>query len=210
MTSRSRKAASSAGSTQPSSGVKPKPQRPSSTQPLSKLREPNAQEQTAKSQPSPVRPSFGLLPHLTSPITRWVFCPALAVITITGGTGTYLFRGIQTYRYYDWTILPVSDTRLEAACGELTVYYMSWQDPKTEKPVGHAVNGAERSKCAASKETPTPASRFTGLGNKAVLSQLGCKPEGGLIEKAVAWDCTKPVGKLLKAEIEASSHPKQW
>jgi hypothetical protein len=133
----------------------------------------------------------------------------LAVVAITGGIGIYLYRGIQTYRYYDWTILPVSDTRLEAACGELTVYYMSWQNPKAEKPIGHVIDSAERSQCVASKQTPTPASRFTGLGNKAVLNQLGCKPEGGSIEKAVAWDCTKPVGKLLRAEIEAASQPKQ-
>lgn len=205
MTSRLRKAANPASSTQRTSGSKPK-RRPTPSQP--RPPELDGPEQAA-TLPSTVIPSSGRAILLSSPLTRWAFCPALVVLSATASIGVYLFRGVQTYRYYDWTILPVSDTRLEAACGELTLYYMSWQNPKADKPVGHVVNAAELSQCAASKETPTPSARFTGLGNKAVLSQLGCKPEGGSIEKAVAWNCTKPVGKLLKAEIEASSQPKQ-
>ena len=202
MASRSHKTARDSRSARLSSGAKPKQQGSSQSQPI--VEQPELEQATAELATAELQSSRpGVL------LTQWVLCSALAVMAIIGGIGIYLYRGIQTYRYYDWTILPVSDTRLEAACGELTVYYMSWQNPKAEKPIGHVIDSAERSQCVASKQTPTPASRFTGLGNKAVLNQLGCKPEGGSIEKAVAWDCTKPVGKLLRAEIEAASQPKQ-
>ncbi|MBW4464889.1 MAG: hypothetical protein KME07_05550 [Pegethrix bostrychoides GSE-TBD4-15B] len=209
MTSRSRKAANPASVTQPPLGCKPKRRCPTPSQPIPKRPELDGRGQAVAPLPSTIPLPSGPVAFLSAPLTRWVLCPALAAITITGSIGTYLYRGIQTYRYYDWTILPVSDTRLEAACGELTLYYMSWQNPKSDKPIGHVVNAAELSQCAASQETPTPAARFPGLGNKAVLSQLGCKPESGSIERATAWNCIKPVGKLLRSEIELSSRAKQ-
>jgi hypothetical protein len=127
------------------------------------------------------------------------------LLSITGGIGVYLFRGIQTHRYYDWTILPALDTRLEAVCGELTLYYMSWQNPGTEKPIGHVAASVDSSFCAKNKQFPTPATRFPGLGDPIVLKQLGCQPEGESLEEARSWNCTQPVGAKLRAEIEASN-----
>lgn len=142
---------------------------------------------------------------LNSGWTRWVAFPLLGLGLVTGGVGVYLFKGIQTYRYYDWTILPVTDNRLEAVCGELTLYYMGWQDPKAEKPIGHQAGNADPNHCAANKETPTPVERFPGLRSSKVLKTLTCRPEGDKVEEARAWNCDKPIGAVLRAEIGGAS-----
>ncbi len=144
-------------------------------------------------------------PRCFSPM-RWLVGTALLSFVLGVGTLTVLFRTLQTYRYYDWTIIPASDTRLEAACGELKLYYMAWQDPKAEKPVAHHIDVADNQRCLDSAKAPTPADRFSGLKDPSVLAKLECQPDIATPDAvAFAWNCKQPVGKLLKAEIDSAN-----
>ena len=190
----SRKVARDSRSARLPSGAKPKPQRSSQSQPI--VEQPELEQATAELATVELQSSR---PDVL--LTRWVLCPALAVIAITGGIGIYLYRGIQTYRYYDWTILPISDTRLEAACGELTVYYMSWQDPKAEKPIGHVsqcqvVQMGLICQVGAATEPKMGSEASDRLGEAAAIScGMAMRSTLSLGASAACWGVPPPRGR---------------